>query len=284
MTVRINQSKAKKARARKPETPTQVGIDMVPSRVRPNPTIAAAITRYIRLLDSGPSEEQVRRFLATHMYFWNGLVRVHTPVYTKVKLAAEFEVDFVWCDPSSSGAEWHLVEIERPTAKLFTNAGEPSHRLTHAMTQVRDWQNWIVRHSQDADELMPGIYQPMGHVFMGRRSELANPAPKDRLRAINAQQRAHLHIHTLDAFASMAMSVLTWRPSAFLPRAFNERDLRRRLREDFGWARSKVGRSREFLRDRKWRDYIGEGESEPLTIPAYVVRTRIRQRRILTEP
>lgn len=259
--------------------PRLIGVELVPSRVRANPTIAAAIKQYIGLLDSGPSEEQVRRFLATHMYFWNGLVRVHTPVYTKVKLGAKFEVDFLWCDPSSSGAEWHLVEIERPTAKLFTRAGEPSHRLTHAMTQVRDWQDWIVRHSQDADELMPGVYQPMGHIFMGRRSELASPAAKDRLRAINAQQRGYLHVHTLDAFVPMAMSVLTWRPTAFLPRAFNERDLRRRVPEDFGWVRSHMGRSREFLRDRKYRDYLEDEDSEPVRIPAYVTRTRIRQRR-----
>jgi hypothetical protein len=268
-----------KARIPKRGTPRLISIELVPTRVRPNPTIAAAIKQYIGLLNSRPPEEQVRRFLATNTYFWNGLVRVNTPVYTKVKLGAEFEVDFVWCDPSSSGAEWHLVEIERPTAKLFTKAAEPSHRLTHAMTQVRDWQNWIVRHSQDADELMPGVYQPMGHIFMGRRSELANPVAKDRLRAINAQQRAHLHVHTLDAFASMAMSVLTWRPSTFLPRAFSERDLRRRVPEDFGWVRSAMGRSREFLRDRKGRDYLGEDDSEPPTIPASVMRTRIRQRR-----
>src|SRR5260370_34078076 len=106
MTVRLNQTKAKKARTRKPGTSTLVGIELVPSRVRPNPTIAAAITQCLRLLDSGPSEDQVRRLLATHVYFWNGLVRCHTPVHTRCKPAADIEVDVLWCDPSSAGAAW----------------------------------------------------------------------------------------------------------------------------------------------------------------------------------
>jgi hypothetical protein len=254
-------------------------IELVIRRARPNRTIAAAIREYLGLLNSRSSEETVRRFIATHLYFWNGLVRAGSNVYTKVYLASEYELDFAWCDPSSSGAVWHLAEIEGPATKLFTRAGEPSQRLSHAMTQVRDWQNWIVRHSEYADSLMPGVYQPMGHVFMGRRSELANPVARERLHAINVQQRAHLRVHTLDAFASMATSVLTWSPTAFPRRALGDRDLRRGLPENvLSYVGSPMGRSRDFLRERKHRQYVEDEDSEPITVPTSVAVTRIRQR------
>jgi hypothetical protein len=144
---------------------------------------------------------------------------------------------------------------------------------------MRDWQDWIVRHSEYADNLMPGVYQPMGHIFMGRRMELTNPAARVRLRAINAQQRAHVHVHTLEAFASMAISVLTWRPTAFAPCALGDKDLRRGLPENLvGYVRSRMGRSRGFLRDRKHRDFIADEDSEAIRIPASIPMTRIRPR------
>lgn len=96
--------------------------------------------------------------------------------------------------------EWHLIEIESPTAKLLTKRGDPSKELTHALRQVREWQRWIERNHAYADELMPGIDHPLGHVFMRRRSELASPAAKEHLRAINIQNRAYVEVGTLDSF------------------------------------------------------------------------------------
>jgi len=251
------------------------------SRSRANRETARSIEQYLALLDAGVSEEKVRRFLETHVWFWNGLLRMHNTLYTKIKLGADFEVDFVWCDPSSAGAEWHLVEIERPTAPLFTKAGEPSRQLNHAMLQVRDWQNWIAQHHEYADDLMPGIYEPMGHIFMGRRRELVNSRAKERLREINRQQRAHLRVKTLDSLADVAMSVVTWSPKAlaevFAPRASTDRELRRGLpADDVAWIRSDFGRQREFYRNRRLRDYPGDQEDErPVSIPKSVPRTAI---------
>lgn len=36
-----------------------------------------------------------------------------------------------------------LVEIERADNTLFTNGGDPSSKLTHAIRQVQDWKLWI---------------------------------------------------------------------------------------------------------------------------------------------
>lgn len=235
----------------------------VAKRKRPNPVIAAAIKKCVAMLEAKAPEEQIRRFLATHLYFWNGLVRAGEDLYTKIKLGDQFEIDFVWCDPSSSGAEWHFAELERPGASLFTRAGDPSKVLSHTMRQVRDWQDWILRNVGYAEKKMPGVYQPMGHIFMGRRAELVRREAREHLRAINAQSRGFLHVYTLDRFAAMARSVLTWKTTSFSPKALSDRELRRGLPEDVvAYIRSWLGSSHDFVEEREWRDHFDDFESE----------------------
>jgi hypothetical protein len=271
--------------ARRRETkdalPPAVLVSLAPSaRVRTNPIVASAIKEFELLLDSRGSEERVRRFLVTHLFFWNGLVRAGSQLYSKIALGTQHEIDFVWCDPTSSGAEWHVAEIESPSARLFTKAGNPSHSLTHALTQVRDWQNWIGQHAEYANELMPGIYEPMGHVFIGRRNALGSPAFRARLNEMNVQNRAHARVHTLDKFIDLAFSVLTWDPSRFPPRALGDKELRTRVRDGlFQYALSPMGSSRGFLGDRQRRDV--RDDEVPLKsrrVPKTVTVTRVLKR------
>lgn len=247
------------------------------TRVRTNPIIAGAITEFLALLDSRAPEETVRRFLIRHIYFWNGLVRAGTNLYTKVSLGAEFEIDFAWCDPTSSGAEWHVAEIEGPAARMFTKNGDPSSSLIHATTQVRDWQHWIAQHAEYADKLMPGIYQPMGHVFIGRRSQLVSPLARTRLNELNVQSRANMRINTLDKFVDLSFSVIAWDPSRFPNRARGDRQLRQDVRDGrFDYYNSPMGRSRTFLADRRRREVRDDElprKSNP--VPKTVTVTRI---------
>jgi hypothetical protein len=178
------------------------------------------------------------------------------PLYTKVRLGDEHEIDFVLVDPSSDGAEWHLVEIESPTAKLLTRRGDPSRELTHALRQVRDWERWIETNRDYANRLMPGIDHPLGHVFMGRRSEIESTKAKEQLRAINIQNRAYVEVGTLDRFAEQAIGSPRARHTA---RAKSHRELRAGLP---GWlakfVRSDMGTDRSFLKTRRQRTRFDE--------------------------
>lgn len=115
------------ARLRKPRPIPTLEIHRTVRRT--NKVIAAAIWEYETMLDAGAAEEAIRQFLASHLYFWNGMLRVGNNLYSKVRLGDEYEIDFVYCDPSSDGAEWHLIEIEEPTAKLITKRGDQSRDL-----------------------------------------------------------------------------------------------------------------------------------------------------------
>jgi hypothetical protein len=201
------------------------------------------VAEFARILDDGTDEELVHRFLASHTYFFNGIIRLFgpSPVYSKVKLGSQFVTDFAWFDGGSSGPEWRFVEIEGPRHALFTRSGEPSARLHHAIQQVRDWHAWIHQHLEYARRLLTYVEYPLGYVFMGRRADLTTPN-RERLRRLAYENRAHVHIHSLDWLVDAARSVKPmvhhgggWQVPM---NAFTHADLEaQRPAESFAWLR-----------------------------------------------
>ncbi|MGO9003795.1 MAG: Shedu anti-phage system protein SduA domain-containing protein [Limisphaerales bacterium] len=161
------------------------------------------------ILDRNAPEAHVHDFLATHSYFFNGILRMFgcSPLYSKVKLGSDYEVDFAFFDTGSFGPEWSLIEIESPTRSLFTKSGNPSAALTHAIQQVRNWQDWVHDHLEYAKKIMPQIDYPLGHIFMGRRNDLT-PLSKKKMRRLLHDHRQILRIRTLDWFVDSARTVV----------------------------------------------------------------------------
>ncbi len=223
--------------------------------------VAGTVREFEALLDRKASEADVHQFLATHMYFWNGLLRATSlcPLYSKVRLGSEYEIDFAFFDAGSSGAEWFLVELERPAARLFNSRGDPSADLTHAIAQVRAWQRWIERNRSAAQEIMPEIDRPMGIVFIGRRRELDSVAARERLRALNIEQRNYVEVRTLDRFISQAWSICRWGSMSVPPVALGDRQLRAGLpKVALDWIHSPFAQQRIFVEDRDGRDHFDE--------------------------
>jgi hypothetical protein len=269
--------------ARRPAA-NEVTLTIQPDLVPTSRTVAREIRQFQALLDARAAETAVHAFLATHLHFWNGLLRIGNNLYSKVRLGAEYEVDFIFCDPSSSGAEWHLIEIEAPAMRLFTRRGDPSRELTRSLTQVRDWQRWIERNIAYARQLLPGIDHPMGHVFMGRRGELLDARSRERLRAINVQYRAHVQVHTLDRFVDMAMTTLTGRPGRIRRRALSHSQLQKGLRpEMIAFIESPVGQLREFVADRRHRRLNEENARQIVEVPRFVEVSTIVSKRASNE-
>lgn len=167
------------------------------------------VKKYQKLLDGTSTEHDIHEFLANHSYFFNTLIRLYgvSPLYSKIKLGSNFEVDFAYFDTSSYGPEWELVEIESPKQKLFKKNGDPTAALTHAIRQLEEWHSWIHENLDYARKLMPYIEYPMGYIFMGRRKDLTIEDAK-RLKRLNFTYRKSVEIHTLDYFTSGAQSVI----------------------------------------------------------------------------
>jgi hypothetical protein len=193
------------------------------------------VRTYLRLLDERVAEREVHEFLAAHTYFFEGFVRMlgSSPVWSKVKLGSDYEVDFLFFDSASTGPEWDLVEIEAPDKKLFTKSGDQTAHLTHAIGRVRDWQTWVRENRTYAQENMPHIEYPMGLLVMGRRRDLTQE-DRRRLTRINHEQRAWLKIVSLDRLAERALQAPLAEDGGhwYLPmRALSHADLSRGLPE-----------------------------------------------------
>lgn len=164
------------------------------------------IREYLSLLDNEDSEHEIHKFLCEHSYFFERILNLsgYSPLYSKVKLGTEFETDFAFFDYHSFGIDWHLIEIERPSKRLFTKKGIPSADLTQAVQQIRDWQDWIHSNGDYARKIMPNIDYPMGHLFIGRRSGITSEN-RNRLRRYCHDHRMLVEIHTLDNLADQGL-------------------------------------------------------------------------------
>ena len=205
----------------------------------------AEIREYQALLDAKSAEQQVHDFLAGRSYFFNGELRMFgaSPLYSKVRLGSDFEVDFAWFDTGSSGAEWRFVEIEAPSRPMFTKSGQPSSWLNHALQQVRDWHTWIHENLDYARKLMPYVEYPLAYVVVGRRSDLTSTSAK-RLKRLCYEHRQYAQIHTLDWLTDLAGSAHNLISDAggcwpIPARAFSHADLRQQKPDfAFQWLHS----------------------------------------------
>lgn len=172
-------------------------------------SVRSHVEEFIGLLDKNSKEEAIQAFLETHSYFFNGPLDLYglSPLYSKIELGSDYVTDFAWFDIHSLGCEWNLVEIEPPEEPLFNAKGDPSARLTHAITQVRDWQYWIHQNNDFARKLLPNVLSPMGYIYMGRHAELKVKEKQEALQHLSYDNRGQFRIYTLDRLASAAIGV-----------------------------------------------------------------------------
>ncbi len=115
------------------------------------------VRRWRRILtDRNHNEETYHRFLHDNAgwFFSDGVNRL--VVLSKIRLGANCVTDFVTTySQMSHGFFYELIEIESPHAPPFTNAGDPSARLAHAIRQIHDWKDWLEENREGAKRLFP---------------------------------------------------------------------------------------------------------------------------------
>jgi hypothetical protein len=97
-----------------------------------------------RLLDSDPTERQVHRYIRRHPWvlYWTLIpAACHSRyVLPSFPLGASYRTDFAILNSYSGAFEICFIELEPPTDRTFTKAGNPSRRLASAIKQVDDWR------------------------------------------------------------------------------------------------------------------------------------------------
>jgi len=121
-------------------------------------------------------------------------------VIPQTRLGAEHVPDFIIGDRHSFGFEWQVVEIESPSAMVFTKSGDPSKILNHAIRQITDWRSWLRRNQEYASRrreqnglgLVDIGSDVKGLIIIGRRDAIA-PSTNERRRQLCSDLRIDIH-------------------------------------------------------------------------------------------
>jgi hypothetical protein len=165
--------------------------------------------KFKKCLSTAKKEEELQSFLTLNpVWFALQLGGGHGRwVIPKQRLGSEHVTDFMIAEKSSIGFEWYAVELESPTAMMFTKAGNPTQALTHAIRQIQDWRSWLRLNQNyaarakdkgglgltDVSADLPGL------VLIGRRDEVDESTNERRRQMINDLR---IDIHTYDWLAA----------------------------------------------------------------------------------
>ena len=131
--------------------------------------LARLLDEYKILLDSDPQEEVLQEFLRKNPAF---LSPTHMRFWPKVAFGDKVS-DFVF---QEADGDYLLVEIERPSKKLFLKNGDTSRWLNHAQNQITDWKRYIQDNLKtvQAELRLEGISpNPKSLIVMGRSSTVS---------------------------------------------------------------------------------------------------------------
>lgn len=106
------------------------------------------------LLESDPTEPKVQDFLERHPSLvpgaWTpGSISGHEPLYSALitqPMLHGFEAripDFLWLSNHSSSLYAAMVEIEKPSKRIFTSNEVPTAAYTQAYNQFAQWRIWF---------------------------------------------------------------------------------------------------------------------------------------------
>lgn len=165
------------------------------------------------LLDTNPNESSMQRFLEEKPKF---LVQVLAGGHgryqlSQKRLGSQYVPDFLVAESSSIGIEWYAIEIESPRSKEHLVDGNPASALNIALSQIRDWRQWLMDNIDYArrpkeqnglgligiDSRVPGL------IIIGRRHEY--PERFNHFRR-NIRDRENILIHSYDWLVDVARS------------------------------------------------------------------------------
>ncbi|PMM56705.1 Shedu anti-phage system protein SduA domain-containing protein [Vibrio lentus] len=120
------------------------------------------------------------------------------PNFAEVPFGDKFRCDFCWLNDNSDGPEWVLVEIEKPSMKLFTQTGDPARELNHAIEQVKSWGRYFHQQPAEKQRIFGAVSKFRYVLVAGRRSEWQKQHAAQWRSHHN--QTSNIEIHSTDTF------------------------------------------------------------------------------------
>ena len=169
------------------------------------------VEEYIELLKHARTEGPMQAFFHLHRHFLVEHLRGGHGRWAiaQQRLGCKYVTDFMIGASHSFGADWVAVELESPSARLFTKSGDPTAALTHAIRQIQDWRAWLTNNLEYArkSEVEGGLglqnIRPdlEGLIIIGRRSRLLE---SDNVLRSQMSHDLKIAIHTYDYITDIA--------------------------------------------------------------------------------
>lgn len=159
-----------------------------------------AIRALEELLESGEKrEEPLQRTLTQYPELLAPLVvgGWKTYVIPKPRLGSEYVPDFLVLGINSVGPQWVTVEIEGARHKILTNNGKLRQQTRHAIEQVEDWREWLIRNVGYA-QTQHGFHglttHAAGLVIIGRD----DPSAERQASRARSEENGRIAVHSWD--------------------------------------------------------------------------------------
>ena len=167
---------------------------------------ARLLDEYEKLLNSDPQEEVLQEFLVKNPTL---LSPTYVRFWSKVSFGNRVS-DFVFRE---AAGDYLLVEIERPSKKLFIKTGDTSSALNHAQNQIADWKRYIednlntVQTELGLDKMSPN---PKSLIVIGRSNTVSEEGRRKlgTMRSDNPRQTIMTYDDLLDNAKAAIENVL----------------------------------------------------------------------------
>ncbi len=189
-------------------------LKIMPEYVVTRGSSTKTLQDYLEVLEKAQDETTLQSFLEQNPWLLIRPLPAHHQgwVLPRPRLKGDFIPDFLVCGLSSVGLSWLAVEIESPTASLFTAKGRPSAKLTEAMAQIRDWRSWLSanlgvarnpksQHGLNLVDIYPNL---PGLILIGRDSDGLSKFSEQRK---ELGRESNIEIRTYDYLARPSFSV-----------------------------------------------------------------------------
>jgi len=165
------------------------------------------IDKFTQLLDKERLESPIQKFIEKHPFLIAGPEHQdHDVVISQLPLGADYKVDFAYLYHDSSGNYIKLIEIEKPSLRIFTDQDEFTQDYNQAFQQMLDWTEWTKKHLDYLEEILSPFLE-YGFDFpstilctlvAGRRNELSSRKRKNRWKSKSDSLIKGYQIRTYD--------------------------------------------------------------------------------------
>jgi hypothetical protein len=158
----------------------------------PPKELLAVFVRLAELLqNSTTTERQLQSFFVQHPI---ALDVYGLKLIPEVRLGRRYRIDLV-VQHGLLHKQLELVELESPSARIFTKTGRLRAKVVHACQQIEDWLRWWRENPRSVPPPFDSSTTPEGLVVIGRRTGLDDES-KSRLIHLNSTR--HVKIATYD--------------------------------------------------------------------------------------